>query len=86
MSTVRTVRISPQWLRRAAHDCGGVGPLAERIGVDRSTLYRHLAGDIEAGPRIIAAVLAAFPVRFEAAFETVEVPSARRRYSYRPAA
>ena len=86
MGTVRTIRISPQWLSRATQDCGGVSALAERVGIDRSTLYRHLAGDIEAGPRIIAAVLAAFPIRFEAAFETIEIPAPRRRYSYRSAA
>ena len=46
--------------------------IGERTGLDRSTVNRLMHDDISAGPRIMAAVLLAFPERsFEDFFEVV---------------
>ena len=76
-----TVRLNPDWARQACADCGGVAGFAEAINADRSTVYRHLSGDVDAGPRFIGAVLTAFPILFDDAFDVVRAPLAgRRRY------
>lgn len=82
-----TVRMNPEWARQACDECGGVAVFAETINADRSTVYRHLSGDTEAGPRLIGAVLTAFPVPFNDAFDVIAVPvSERRTYRGRRAA
>ena len=82
-----TVRMNPDWARQACGECGGVASFAETINADRSTVYRHLSGDTEAGPRLIGAVLTAFPVPFNDAFDVIDVPvSERRTYRGRRAA
>ena len=74
-----TVRINPDWARQACGECGGVASFAETINADRSTVYRHLSGETEAGPRLIGAVLKAFPVLFNDAFDVIDVPVSKRR-------
>ena len=65
----------------------GVAAFAAAINADRSTVYRHLSGDTEAGPRLVGAVLTAFPVLFNDAFDVTEVTvSGRRTYRGRRAA
>jgi transcriptional regulator with XRE-family HTH domain len=47
--------------------------IAERIGLDRTTVFRLFRGDVSPGERIIATVLIAFPDRrFEDFFEVKE--------------
>ena len=74
-----TVRMNPDWARQACGECGGVASFAETINADRSTVYRHLRGETEAGPRLIGAVLTAFPVLFHDAFDVIDVPVSKRR-------
>ena len=74
-----TVRMNPDWARQACGECGGVASFAETINADRSTVYRHLSGETEAGPRLIGAVLKAFPVLFNDAFDVIDVPVSKRR-------
>ena len=82
-----TVRMNPDWALQACDECGGVASFAEAINADRSTVYRHLSGNTEAGPRLIGAVLTAFPVIFNDAFDVIDVPvSERRTYRGRRAA
>ena len=82
-----TVRMNPDWARQACGECGGVASFAETINADRSTVYRHLSGETEAGPRLIGAVLTAFPVLFHDAFDVIDVSvSERRTYRGRRAA
>lgn len=87
MHMTSTVRMNPDWARQACDECGGVASFAEAINADRSTVYRHLSGNTEAGPRLIGAVLTAFPVIFDDAFDVIDVPvSGRRTYRGRRAA
>lgn len=82
-----TVRMNPEWARQACDECGGVAVFAEAVNADRSTIYRHLAGKTEAGPRLIGEILTAFPVLFNDAFDVIAVPvSERRTYRGRRAA
>ena len=74
-----TVRMNPDWARQACDERGGVASFAEAINADRSTVYRHLSGETEAGPRLIGAVLKAFPVLFNDAFDVIDVPVSKRR-------
>lgn len=46
--------------------------LAERLGIDRGTLSRVLAGKSAPGPVVIASFLLTFPVRFEDLFTVVD--------------
>ena len=85
--TTPTIRLNHAWAESACAQTGGVAAFAAAINADRSTVYRHLSGDTEAGPRLVGAVLTAFPVLFNDAFDVVEVPvSGRRTYRGRRAA
>ena len=74
-----TVRMNPDWARQACDERGGIASFAEAINADRSTVYRHLSGETEAGPRLIGAVLKAFPVLFNDPFDVIDVPVSKRR-------
>lgn len=76
-----TVRLNLAWARRTCDERGGVAGFADAIDTDRSTVYRHLQGGMEAGPRFIAAVLTAYPVMFDDAFDVVLLPSQAGRGS-----
>lgn len=78
-----TVRLNPEWAQRTCENLGGVAEFADAINADRTTIYRHLAGTVEAGPRIIGSVLRAFPIMFDDAFDVVDTPAKRRTYSPR---
>ena len=85
--TTATIRLNYAWAERACAQTGGVAAFAAAINADRSTVYRHLSGDTEAGPRLVGAVLTAFPVLFNDAFDVTEVTvSGRRTYRGRRAA
>jgi len=45
--------------------------LAERLGVNKATVSRILQGKAAPGPQFIAAMLVAFPIKFEAIFDVV---------------
>ena len=85
--TTPTIRLNQAWAERACAQTGGVAAFAAAINADRSTVYRHLSGDTEAGPRLAAAVLTAIPILFNDAFDVTEVTvSVRRTYRGRRAA
>ncbi len=71
-----TVRIRSGWAEQARLRAGGIAGVAEKLGVDQSTVSRQLAGKSEPGPRFIGAVLAKYCVPFDEAFEVVDVPAA----------
>ena len=74
-----TVRMNPDWARQACDERGGIASFAEAINADHSTVYRHFRGETEAGPRLIGAVLTAFPVLFHDAFDVIDVSVSERR-------
>lgn len=80
-----SVRLRIAQFRRYAESQGLVthGDIASRSGLDRTTVFRLMEGDIHPGERIIATFLTAFPDRrFEDFFEVVIVgaqPTARAR-------
>lgn len=76
MAPTSTVRVRPEWAQRVRAEMGDLAAVGERIGVDKSTISRQFSGRVEAGPRFIAAVLVAFPVKFEDAFDVVDAGSA----------
>ena len=78
--TTPTIRLNHAWAERACAQTGGVAAFAAAINADRSTVYRHLAGRAEAGPRFIASVLTTFPVVFADAFDVVDTAARRRTY------
>lgn len=45
--------------------------LADRLGVNKATVSRILQGKAAPGPQFIAAMLVAFPVKFESIFDVV---------------
>lgn len=83
-SMTQTVRLNTEWARRTCDDHGGPAGLADKLNVDKSTVYRHLAGDADASSRFIATVLSTFPVRFDEAFDVTETKAHKRR-TYRRA-
>lgn len=82
MLTVHTVRVRPDWLSQAIAETGGMGPLAEKLECAKSTISRYARGDAEAGPRFIGAVLNAFSVDFDDAFDVTEEQVRVRRARY----
>ena len=78
--TTPTIRLNQAWAERACAQTGGVAAFAAAINADRSTVYRHLAGRAEAGPRFIASVLTTFPIAFDDAFDVVDTAARRRTY------
>jgi len=80
-----SVRLRTAQFKRYAESQGLIsdGDIAGRTGLDRTTVFRLLRGDVDPGERIIATVLAAFPDRrFEDFFEvgiTGEQPRPARR-------
>jgi len=80
-----TVRLRTDQFRRFTESQGLTtnGQIAGRTGLERTTVFRLMEGEIDPGERIIATVLAAFPDRrFEDFFEigiTGDQPARRAR-------
>lgn len=67
-----TVRVREEWASQACKDAGGVVAWAQALGIDKGTASRQRRGTADASPAFIGAVLANYPIRFDAAFEVVE--------------
>ncbi len=82
-----TVRLRTAQFRRftESQGLGTNGDIAARTGLERTTVFRLMQGEIDPGPRIIGTILAAFPDRrFEDFFEvgiTGEQPARRTRHA-----
>lgn len=77
-----SVKLRTAHFRRYAEGQGLIsdGEIAERTGLDRTTVFRLMRGDNDPGERIIATLLTAFPDRrFEDFFEVAITGSAVRR-------
>ncbi|MCL2089892.1 MAG: helix-turn-helix domain-containing protein [Micrococcales bacterium] len=70
-----SVRVRESWSTSAVRECGDMQGLADRLGVDRSTVWQKLEGRRPPGAKFIAAVLTRFAVRFDDAFEVVDDPA-----------
>lgn len=71
---MRTLTINDEGLTSLRADFGLTQDkdLADRLGVDKGTVSRVLKGKSAPGPAFIAAMLIAFPVKFEDIFDVVE--------------
>lgn len=67
-----TVRVRSSWAKDVRHRAGGLAGVAEKLGVNESTVSRQFSGKSEAGSRFIGAVLVEYSIPFEEAFELVE--------------
>lgn len=68
------IRLRAEEFHRRAQKAGLTSDtdIAERLGMNRTTVWRVLDGSIAPGERFIAAVLAAFPrIRFAEVFEVI---------------
>ncbi|KJF21922.1 hypothetical protein C7T36_18260 [Rhodococcus sp. AD45-ID] len=83
MSQIETVRVRHDWIQAALESNGGVTGLANKLGIDKSTVSRQAKGDAEAGPRFIGAVLVHNTIKFEDAFD-VTIEKVVRRTVSRP--
>lgn len=79
MVTIKTTRVRPEWVDKLRDKYGTDVAIAEKLGVDKSTVGRWLKGDGEASGRFIGAVLLTFPITFDDAFVCVEEIAERRR-------
>lgn len=86
MTFLHTVRVRKQWLENVVNETGGVTALAEKLDCAPSTISRQLNDRAEAGPRLIGAILANYPVAFEDAFDITEETIRTRRVRVRTAA
>lgn len=82
METIHTIRIRQDWLDNAIVEAGGMANLAKKMDVTTSTVSRHANQRVEASPRFIGAVLTAFPIQFQDAFDVTEEQVRLRRARY----
>jgi len=68
-----TVRVRREWAAGVRAAYGDLSTVSSKVGVNKSTISRQFSGHVDAGPKFIAAVLTAFPVKFEDAFEVLDV-------------
>ena len=72
MDTTPMVKVNQEWMAATCESLGGTNALAEKIGVDPSTVSRVQNGRSQVSSRFIAAVLTHLPVAFGDAFEIIE--------------
>lgn len=76
-----TTRINLAWLQKTCAEVGGVKAFADIVGVDQSTVYKHLTGNAKLGPDFQATIVARFPVKLADIAEVVpNTPTQRRTY------
>ena len=75
-----TLNINAEALDKLRRDQGleTLQDLAEVLGIHKGTASRIVRGEIHPGPKFIASVLTAFPVKFEDIFDIVTAEEAEK--------
>lgn len=86
MPEIATVRVRRDWIEQQLAEHGTLAGLASRLRLETSTISRQASGKSEASPRFIGAVLNAYPIDFQDAFDVTieEVAQRRARIVKRP--
>lgn len=86
MPQIATVRVRKDWIEQQLSEHETLAKFADRLGIETSTVSRQASGKSEASARFIGAVLVAFPIEFQDAFDVTieEIAQRRARIVKRP--